>query len=699
MNKCKNRPLSLFVLVLWPFFAQSAPQGQDSLVYEQDILLLRGTFKGVEQDPLVALATTMQRHPLWKMIFPETIKAVQKKAEKKATFDLRNAPLLGTFFGRHLPVTAKGWGMYSQCVGKNSAQLQNFSDQLRWMWAHGEDKLTPQEQIDMIQSFKTTLSPSLNKTRVEMLLCQHQIEKAKSMLSLMNLPKGHSLWVACRLRTKNADKDDPRVLQDYANLSLKERQSPLLVISAISFWVRTNAPRKALELWKTAHMGDFAKRHEGFGYKGKLVQEALDKTEVSLMRDLFQEGQKLEVKGNKKEAHSLYTAAVQLRKNTFPVHWDDYVWVKGFIYYAGLKDFKNALTYFLCVANEVPFSQASSLFVRQGGQIFPKSIPTKGITPVLPIKSRARYKARGLFWAGLCYEKLGQKANAVACFEKAASYGFYFYGQMAQFKLNRPVTMKFPSVDERKGFQGKEYAVIFDLMRIWNSQKGNLTLEQSSQTVQSLIRDLTQLAKTPSDKKRALDLIAKLDPLAVTFVAKTFTTDSSSIFPQAYPTLPLPIPAKDPSLVYAIALAETCFNPHVVSSAGALGIMQIMPNEAPEFAKMAGIPYIPSQMSSPSYGMKLGITELEDKLKKYTDAIPTIVAYNAGPKKANQWLCEIPPYPAGENGWVWIESIPYAETRAYVARVLEHKAVYRWLSKNPLSPSQITKMLKVGCCK
>ena len=696
MNKYKNRLLSLFVVGLWPWCTQSAPQGQDPLVYQQDILLLRGTFQGSEQDPLIALATTMQRHPLWKMILPDTIKAVQKKAEKKATFDVRHASLLGAFFGRHLPLTAKGWGMYSQCVGKNSAQSQNFSDQLKWMWAHGEDKLTPQEQTDMVKAFKTRLSPSLHKTRVEMLLCQNQIEKAKSMLALMGLPKGHSLWVACRLRTKNADKDDPRVLQDYANLSLRERHDPVLVIAAISFWVRTNEPLKALELWKNAHMGDFAKRHEGFGYKGKLIQEALDKTEVSLMRDLFQEGQKLEVKGNRQDALSRYTAAVQLRKNSFPVHWDDYVWVKGLIYYAGLKDLKNALTYFLCLANEAPSPQEASLFMRQGGQIFPKSIATKGITPVLPVKTRARYKARGLFWAGLCYEKLRKKANAVACFEKAASYGFYFYGQMAQFKLNRPVTMKFPSVDGRKGFQGKEYSVIFDLMRSWNSQKGALTLEQSSQTVQSLIRDLAQLAKTPSDKKMALDLIAKLDPVAVTFVAKTFTTDPSSIFPQAYPTLPLPIPAKDPSLVYAITLAETCFNPNVVSSAGALGIMQIMPKEAPDLAKKAGVAYVPSQMSSPSYGMKLGITELEEKLKKYTYAIPTIASYNAGPRKADQWLSEIPAYPAGESGWMWIESIAYAETRAYVPRVLEHKAVYRWLSKNPLTPSQVGKMLQVG---
>jgi tetratricopeptide (TPR) repeat protein len=688
--------ISFFVFGFFPCCADPASQDQDPLSYQRDVLLLRGTFQGVNQDPLIALAMTMKRHPFWKMILPETIKAVQKKAEKKCSFDSAHGPLLASFFTRHLPLTVKGWMMYGKCVTHNSSQSQNFYDQLRWMWSHGEDKLTPQEQTDMVKTFKTILSPSLNKTRVEMLLCQNQLEKAKSMLSEMKLSKGHPLWIACRLKTKDAAKNDPQALQAYEKLSSNEKHDPVLVMAAVSFWARTNTPLKALDLWKKARMGEFAQRHEKFGHKGKIIQEALDKAEVSLMRNLFQEGQKREVKGDKQGARALYTQALQMRQDTFPVNWDEYVWMKGFIYYAGLKDFKSALPYFLCLANETPPSLEAPLFVRQGGQFFPRSITTKGIAPMLPAKVRARYKARGLFWAGLCYEKLGRKESAVACFEKAAVYGFYFYGQMAQFKLNRPLTMKFPSVDGQKGFQGKEYAVIFDLMRIWNSQKGAGSLESSNQTVQPLIRDLTQLAKTPSDKKRALELISKLDPIAVTFIAKSFTTDPASIFPQAYPTLPLPLPAKDPSLVYAITLAETCFNPHVVSSAGALGIMQIMPYEAPDFAKKAGVVYSPSQMSSPSYGMKLGITELEEKLKKYTDYIPTIASYNAGPKKANQWLSEIPSASSVDNGWIWIESIPYAETRAYVPRVLEHRGVYRWLSKNPTPPSQVHRLLRVG---
>jgi len=63
MNKRKNRVIKMFVLGIGLYFGAAKSQNTDSLSYEKDILLLRGTFQGVEQDPLVSLALTMKHHP------------------------------------------------------------------------------------------------------------------------------------------------------------------------------------------------------------------------------------------------------------------------------------------------------------------------------------------------------------------------------------------------------------------------------------------------------------------------------------------------------------------------------------------------------------------------------------------------------------------------------------------------------------
>lgn len=99
----------------------------------------------------------------------------------------------------------------------------------------------------------------------------------------------------------------------------------------------------------------------------------------------------------------------------------------------------------------------------------------------------------------------------------------------------------------------------------------------------------------------------------------------------------------------------------IQSSAGAIGVMQVMPDTAPEAAQLAGLPWDPdAYRNDPAYNEMLGIAYLSQMLRKYDgDVDRALAAYNAGPGAVDDALAY------GEN---WLEVLP-AETQDYVARV------------------------------
>jgi soluble lytic murein transglycosylase len=146
----------------------------------------------------------------------------------------------------------------------------------------------------------------------------------------------------------------------------------------------------------------------------------------------------------------------------------------------------------------------------------------------------------------------------------------------------------------------------------------------------------------------------------------------------ALPTYPGPGPAPDPALVLGLIRQETEFDPYAVSSAGARGLMQMMPASAKIAAKQANLPYRPAALlSDTNYNMQLGMTEYRGHLDRYGGSLVLAAAsYNAGPNNAKKWLAANGD-PRVTDPIDWIEQIPFGETRNYVQRVLENTQVYR----------------------
>ena len=136
------------------------------------------------------------------------------------------------------------------------------------------------------------------------------------------------------------------------------------------------------------------------------------------------------------------------------------------------------------------------------------------------------------------------------------------------------------------------------------------------------------------------------------------------------------------SLVHAVMRQESAFRPAVVSPAGAIGLMQLMPytarRAAEEITQQPGAPWVPdpSQPTNVVNNIELGGFYLSKLLGMLGSQLPVAVAaYNAGPKAVSGWLAGGEDLPVD----VWVGRIPYAETRDYVAFVLGNWLAYRYL--------------------
>jgi len=132
----------------------------------------------------------------------------------------------------------------------------------------------------------------------------------------------------------------------------------------------------------------------------------------------------------------------------------------------------------------------------------------------------------------------------------------------------------------------------------------------------------------------------------------------------------------DPALIYAHTLQESQFRTDVVSPAGAIGLMQIMPGTAQRIAKAKGEIVDRSQLNQPAIAFEYGQSYLEmlrDNAGTQGLLPKIIAAYNAGPNSVLAWNSKVK-----DNGdpLLFIESIPFAETRAYVAIVLRNYWMY-----------------------
>jgi soluble lytic murein transglycosylase len=134
----------------------------------------------------------------------------------------------------------------------------------------------------------------------------------------------------------------------------------------------------------------------------------------------------------------------------------------------------------------------------------------------------------------------------------------------------------------------------------------------------------------------------------------------------------------EPELVWAVMRQESGFDPEVVSAARAVGLMQLLPETARATAKAANVPHDDEQLTNPTQNIQLGSLYLREMLDKLDQNVAlAVAAYNAGPEAVERWVS----HAKGETIDVFVETIPFLETREYVVRVLGNLARYGYLDR------------------
>ena len=305
---------------------------------------------------------------------------------------------------------------------------------------------------------------------------------------------------------------------------------------------------------------------------------------------------------------------------------------------------------------------------------------------------QTRDSSRWHYWAGRAHEQLGNDARAHQDYTRAAE-GRSFFGFAAADRLGKPYALNL----ERNGFddasreQVARWPVVQRTEALLRIDEPGLA---ASEWYGAVERASAREARALADYAQHRGWYAKL---VQTTITGRMWDALEWRFPEAYRAHFLHwgrMTGVDPYLLMGIARRESAYNVEAVSPAGARGLMQVMPGTATQLARQLGIsdpgPY---GVLDPELNIRLGSTYIRDMLDRYRgNRLAAAAAYNAGPTRVDRWLADAP-----EEFDLFVESIPFRETRLYVQAVLSYRAIFESLANggssegvSMLSPTEKT---------
>ncbi|GHA36278.1 lytic transglycosylase [Devosia pacifica] len=281
------------------------------------------------------------------------------------------------------------------------------------------------------------------------------------------------------------------------------------------------------------------------------------------------------------------------------------------------------------------------------------------------------------FWLGRALAKAGRFAEADAAYGVAAQHHTVYYGQLARLALGLEDVPVRPLPTPSDADAGFERAQPMQAARLLaeNGETG-LALSLLKQWAQGLDQPSAFLAAT----RLAVEFGAQDAAIAIAEIARRRGVD---LDPYSFPIEAIPETARlaaDRSAVFAVVRQESMFRRDARSHAGASGLMQLMPGTARDMADRLGLEYSAARLTRDAdYNLLLGSTYLEAQLDRYAGSLVlAAAAYNAGPGNADRWIRAYGDPRAGNvDPVLWVELIPFDETRHYVQRVLGNYLVYR----------------------
>lgn len=283
-------------------------------------------------------------------------------------------------------------------------------------------------------------------------------------------------------------------------------------------------------------------------------------------------------------------------------------------------------------------------------------------------------RAGGYYWAARAEQAIGRPASVEPLLRQAAQSPESFYGLLARETLGMdtklspdPYVGRDPNIDQLPNVQRAR-----ELARIGEPALAEEMLEHQAKIGSPAQHHaLIQVAKNLSLPGAQLWLANNGQPGAISDAIDRYPNPRWS---------PLTGWRVDPALAFGHIVQESAFHPEAVSLAGAVGLMQVTPDTAALMARTRGIPYSRTSLTDPKLNLEFGQTTIE----RYRSSAPTagqlprvIASYNAGLSPVSRWAS------INDKGdpLLWIESLPYWETRYYVPAVLRNMWVYQGIDR------------------
>ena len=277
------------------------------------------------------------------------------------------------------------------------------------------------------------------------------------------------------------------------------------------------------------------------------------------------------------------------------------------------------------------------------------------------------------YWMARALEALGETEKAGALYQTLSEKRNY-YGFLASLKVNgHPNFENEPTISNSKSLA--PYKLITDQIKDFYQSHQSL---QASRLLNDFVSEL------PKNEKSALASWVAND--LHWYGKSVYLSNNDDLNNQLSLRFPLAhresvrenaknyqIPQE---LIYAVIRQESSFHDDIVSSAGANGLMQLMPATAQVVAKRASIPYTgQGLLFLPKNNIHIGTAYLQQLAKQYHQhPVLMMAAYNAGPRQVNYWIKNHAPKEVD----IWIETLPWRETRNYLKNIIAFYAVYQY---------------------
>lgn len=286
-------------------------------------------------------------------------------------------------------------------------------------------------------------------------------------------------------------------------------------------------------------------------------------------------------------------------------------------------------------------------------------------------------RAAALFWGARAHTSCGSNRAVTDRLTKAARFDETFYGILAAESLG-----KTPRADAKPQAVRNHANVVL--------ARALVALGQDSRAAE-VLRHQARIGD-PSEHSALAELAGALNlPETQLFLAHNVPQGHSLSWRARYPA-PVWQPASgwrvEPALILAHTLRESRFQRTAVSPAGAVGLMQVRPGTARDMSQSRAFGIDPTRLKTPEVNMALGQAYLEHLRDNPATGglLPKVIAaYNAGLTPLTRWNTDIQ---SGDDPLLFIESIPYWETRGYVAEVLRNYWMYERQAGRPLNTAR-----------